>query len=132
MTNDEDANIWEWLSSVLERLGPEGMSSDESAVEDGIHVAYRTRITPWRRRMEKELEIIDTQRFVDADIYTPRGSKPVKRIRGTANNMSARRPVATLPRVFYDKDWLERQPSKFLEQVPDETFPWYSILGWHY
>jgi len=87
---------------------------------------------PWRRNIERELEIIDTQRFVDADIYTPRGPKLVKRIRGRGNVLSARRPVAKLPRVFYDKDWLERQSQKFQDQIPAENFLWYNILGWHY
>ena len=72
--------IWVWLTDVLKRLGLDRMSSNESVADNDIHTIYQTNVMPWRRDMERELEIIDTQRFIDADIYTPRGQKLVKRI----------------------------------------------------
>ena len=131
-TNSEDAKTWVWLTDIVGRLGLDGTSSDESAAEDDIHTVYRTKVMPWRRDIERELEIIDTQRFIDSDIYTPRGSKPIKRIRGKGNALSSRRPVAKLPKVFYDKDWLKTQPKRFRDHIPAENFLWYNILGWHY
>ncbi|KAG9313663.1 hypothetical protein JVU11DRAFT_5999 [Chiua virens] len=111
--NAEDAEIWVWLTDILKQLGLDGMSSNESVAEDNIHMVYRTKVMLWRRDIERELEIIDNQRFVDTDIYTPRGSKPVKRMRGKRSAPSAHHPVAKLPKVFYDKTWLKKQPQKF-------------------
>ena len=44
--------------------------------------------------MEGELEIIDTQQFIDMDIYTPRGSKLVK---GYGEGVMCRVLIARLP-----------------------------------
>ena len=75
---ENDANIWRWLADILEQLGADGMSSDESGIEDEIEIIYNTKAMPWRKDLETELQIIDDQRLVDMDIFTPRGSKPVK------------------------------------------------------
>ncbi|KIM61758.1 hypothetical protein SCLCIDRAFT_25568 [Scleroderma citrinum Foug A] len=75
---ENDANIWRWLADILEQLGADGMSSDESGIEDEIEIIYNTKAMPWRKDLKTELQIIDDQRLVDTDIFTPRGSKPVK------------------------------------------------------
>jgi hypothetical protein len=31
---DNDLEVWKWFTSILEYLGPDGMSSDESSTED--------------------------------------------------------------------------------------------------
>ena len=82
---EDDTNIWRWLADVLERLGTDGMSSDESGMEEEIEIIYHTKVMPWRRDLETELRIIDNQRLVDTDIFAPRGSKPVKRRWGIGN-----------------------------------------------
>jgi hypothetical protein len=108
------------------------MSSDESATENEIHVVYRMKIMPWRRDLEREMGILDSQRYVDADIFMPRGSKPVRRIQGTGNRSSTRSAVSHLPQAFYDEGWLEKQPQKFKGEVSMEDFPWYKILGYNH
>ena len=125
---ENDANIWRWLVDVLERLGENGMSSDESGVENEIETIYHIKMMPWRRNIVTELQIIDDQWLVDIDIFTPRGSKPVKRRWGIRNIQSSRKAVANLPHAFYN-EWLERQPPKFHAGIPDEKFKWYSIHG---
>jgi len=82
---EDDANIWRWLADILEWLGADGMSSDESGMEDEIEIIYHMKVMPWRRDLETELRIIDNQRLVDTDIFAPRGSKPVKRRWGIGN-----------------------------------------------
>ena len=126
---ENDANIWRWLADVLEQLGADGMSSDESGIEDEIKIIYNTKVMPWRKDLETELQIIDDQQLVDMDIFTPRGLKPVKQRRGTRNLQTSHRVVAGLPWTFYDKEWLERQPPKFHAQIPAEKFKWYNIYG---
>ncbi|KAH7917377.1 hypothetical protein BV22DRAFT_979951, partial [Leucogyrophana mollusca] len=64
-----DAMVWEWLKDIVERLGEDGMSSEESSVEDEVDVVLRTKIMPWRRDISRELAIIDKQRLLDNDIY---------------------------------------------------------------
>ena len=129
VAEENDANIWRWLVDVLEWLGENGMSSDESGVEIEIETIYHMKMMPWRRNIVTELQIIDDQRLVDTDIFTPRGSKPVKRRRGIRNIQSFRKAVANLPRAFYNEEWLERQPPKFHAGISDEKFKWYSIRG---
>ena len=76
----DDTGIWKWLADVVRELGPDGTSSDESGMEDGIEEVYYTKVMPWRRELERELRITDEQQLVDTDLFAPRGSKPGKRI----------------------------------------------------
>jgi len=52
---EDDANIWRWLADILEWLGADGMSSDESGMEDEIEIIYHMKVMPWRRDLETEL-----------------------------------------------------------------------------
>jgi hypothetical protein len=75
----QDLHLWKWLQSVLEHLGAKGMSSDESSTEN-FETVYRVTNMPWRRALAENMDIIDRQRHKDADIFTPKGSKPTKRL----------------------------------------------------
>jgi hypothetical protein len=75
-----DVEVWRWLGRLLKYLRADGMSSDESSVE-GLETVYRVKIIIWRRReVDKYLDIIDQQRWVDADIWAGRGFR-VRRMR---------------------------------------------------
>jgi len=43
----QDAHLWKWFGSVLEYLGPDGMSSDESSMED-FETVHRVKNMPCR------------------------------------------------------------------------------------
>lgn len=126
---NQDLHLWEWLQSVLEHLGADGMSSDESSTEN-FETVYRVTNMPWRRALMEGMDIIDRQRHKDADIFTSKGSKPTKRLRGTGNPASKRDPVYGLPRAFYDNKWYEQlnQYHQRRLQVTDEDFDWYNIV----
>ncbi|KAG1825228.1 hypothetical protein DFJ58DRAFT_738565 [Suillus subalutaceus] len=62
-TGKHDQAVWEYLQDIVENLGKDGMSSDESEHEDG------------------DIQIIDQQRLMGAAVFTPRGSKPAKHLR---------------------------------------------------
>ncbi|KIK78009.1 hypothetical protein PAXRUDRAFT_28704 [Paxillus rubicundulus Ve08.2h10] len=62
-TEEEDAPIWAWFTDIMEKLGADGMSSDESMTEDKIHVVYCTKIMLWRRDLEKEMGILNSQQL---------------------------------------------------------------------
>lgn len=124
-----DLHLWKWLGSVLEHLGADGMSSDESSTET-FETVYQVKNVRWRRDIANYMDIIDRQRLKDTDIFTPKGSKPVKRLRGTANPASRREPVCGLPRSFYKDDWFQKideyHQSKM--QPTDEQFKWYNVV----
>lgn len=105
------------------------MSSDESSTEN-FETVYRVTNMPWRRALMEGMDIIDRQRHKDADIFTSKGSKPTKRLRGTGNPASKRDPVYGLPRAFYDDKWYEQlnQYHQRRLQVTDEDFDWYNIV----
>jgi hypothetical protein len=128
---EDDLPLWEWLQSVLQNLGSDGMSSEESGVE-GIETVYRVKILEWRRNMERELDIVDKQRLLDSDLFSPRGSKPVTRIRSPDNVASSRGPVPGLPRSFYDKKWLDRQSDNYRRMtlcVSQQQFKWFKLVA---
>ncbi|KAF8573181.1 hypothetical protein K439DRAFT_1376215 [Ramaria rubella] len=82
-----DLPMWKWLEKLIKHLGADGMSSEESGnkgdTEDVLHV----KAVPWCHDLENKLSIIDQQRMADAEIFSPRGSRPTKRLRGVANSV---------------------------------------------
>ncbi|KAG2050202.1 hypothetical protein BDR06DRAFT_974720 [Suillus hirtellus] len=78
--NEEDLPAWRWLQRLIRTLG-------EGAVE-------------W------EMDIVNHQRLMDDDIFTPQGSKPMKWIHAARNPMTSRAQVDGLPKVLYNKGWL--------------------------
>lgn len=86
-TAASDLAIWRWLGTVVEKLGTDGMSSDESSTE-GVETVYRVKKMAWRREIEASLDIIDRERRLNSDIFPPQGSVPTKRIRGDNNPIS--------------------------------------------
>lgn len=114
---------------MLERLGSDGMSSDESAVEDNIEIVYRVKRLPWRRSIEKELDLIDAQRIRQPNPFGKQGSKPVRRFRHPAYPASTRKAVEGLPKAFYDEQWLlERDKRQKRMAISSEKFNWLSIV----
>jgi hypothetical protein len=125
---DEDfVDLWTWLGNVLEELGQEGMSSDESDVENETETIYRPKTMPWRRKMDKELDLIDASRFKQK-VFGKQGSKPVRRYRHPDNPVSTREPVEGLPRSFYDDDWFNHRAGRDrILQISLVDFPWMTV-----
>ncbi|KAG1846347.1 hypothetical protein C8R48DRAFT_779577 [Suillus tomentosus] len=111
-TGKDDQAVWAYLQSIMENLGKDGMSSDESEHEDGDVQVFRRKSMPWRADFSQEMQIIDQQRLTGATIFTPRGSKPAKRLRNV-NRESSRVPIEGLPRAFYNPSWLTDQRPSF-------------------
>lgn len=89
-----DAPVWKFLLDIVTLLGSDGMSSDESG-DENMEMVFHTRMMPWRRNITREVDIIDTQRTQDKDIFTSKGAKLAKHIR--SGGTSSRRPAAGLP-----------------------------------
>jgi len=126
---DEDLPAWQWLQKLIETLGDGGMSSEESDVENDIECVLRVKNMMWRRGIERELQIIDHQRVLEDDIFSPQGSKPMTRIRAPGNQMTSRSPITGLPKCLYDGEWLagltENQVKRL--DVSNETFRWMKV-----
>ena len=63
------------------------------------------------------MAVIDKQRIVDRDIYTPKGANPGPRSRNRKKGVSRRRPPAGLPRSQYDKEWLKTQTKRQVRRL---------------
>lgn len=132
-TNEEqDLEAWRWLKSLLDFLGADGMSSDESSGTDRLETIFRVKIMVWRRKMEDCMDIIDQQRIVDPEIYAAQGAKPVKRLRGSENPSSCRPPVTGLPNSLYNEGWLASKSEHYQQltlHVSKEQFRWINIVA---
>ncbi|KAG2739433.1 hypothetical protein P692DRAFT_20755900 [Suillus brevipes Sb2] len=104
---DDDLPAWQWLQKLIKTLGDDGMSSEESDIENDVECVLRVKNMTWRRGIERELSVIDNQRVLDDDIFAPQGSKPMKRIRAPGNSTTLRSPVTGLPKALYDAKWID-------------------------
>ncbi|KAI5986290.1 hypothetical protein EDC04DRAFT_2999462 [Pisolithus marmoratus] len=128
-TYDDDLPSWQWLGRLIKTLGEHGMSSEESAVENGVENVLRVKTMSWRRNIDRELEIVDLQRTVDIDIFSPQGSRPLHRIRATENPTTKRDAVKGLPLALYDGAWIagltERQKESL--EISTAPLPWMKV-----
>ena len=77
---DDDLAAWEWLQRLVKLLGEQGMSSEESAIENNVEHLLRVKRMEWRCCIDQELDIVDVECIIDSDIFSRRGAKPVKRV----------------------------------------------------
>ncbi|KAG1720365.1 hypothetical protein EDD22DRAFT_744346, partial [Suillus occidentalis] len=62
-TQKNDLPVWMYLHSIVETLAKDGMSSDESDVDECEVQTLRLKSMPWRADFSHELKIIDAQRL---------------------------------------------------------------------
>ncbi|KAI6095704.1 hypothetical protein F5141DRAFT_1068121 [Pisolithus sp. B1] len=74
---DDDIVAWQFLHSVITRLGSDGMSLEDSDGKD-TETIFCMHTLPWRRDIIKELNLIDQQRLQDSSIFSPRGAKAAR------------------------------------------------------
>jgi hypothetical protein len=129
-----DVDIWKWVHKLIDRLGEDGTSSEESGIEDGPNgpqAVYRVKIPPWRRNIEQELAIIDKLR-VRSGIFSERGAQPVTRIRASNNPTSDRDAPKGWPRALYDNDWFNEKDEEYREltlNISEEDFKWMKVIA---
>ncbi|KAG0697710.1 hypothetical protein DFH29DRAFT_878515 [Suillus ampliporus] len=112
-TGKDDQVVWAYLQSMMENLGKDGMSSDESEYRDGDVQVFHQKSMPWRADFSHKMQIIDQQCLTGAVIFTPCGSKPAKHFRN-ANRDSSHTAIEGLPTAFYDPTWLTEQCLSFM------------------
>lgn len=127
-----------FMRDVLERLGKNGMSSDESDEDDDGHPLFRVNYLYWRRDITSWLDRIDEDnRHLDTNPYVAHaGAQPVRRLRrdgeDSIENASQRKPVRMLPICLYDADWYARQGvtdelRRLNVRASDEEFLWLDV-----
>ncbi|KAF9521981.1 hypothetical protein CPB83DRAFT_840836 [Crepidotus variabilis] len=131
--NPEEASdlpSWKWLLKLLQTLGEDGTSSDESDInEQTCSPVCRVKQMDWRQNVDYELRLIDKQRWVDRDVGSGRGAKPMTRIREDRNGSSSCEAPKGLLRAVYDKDWVEALNSYEIRKlcISEEEFSWIRI-----
>ena len=101
----ESTVAWKDHLTVIETLGIEGQSSDETDEEDPN--VYNVRILPWRsKELVKKVAITDKARNTTNGYGNPRpGNRPRTRKRRKDAKESHRKPPRGKPLNYYDKDW---------------------------
>jgi hypothetical protein len=97
------------MTQMVEKLGPAGMSSDESEVDEKTKKkTYRIKRRLWRAKVCKErLILIDSDRNItNAYGGTRPGKPPRERIRVPTSTISNRAPTIRCPKNFYSSEWV--------------------------
>jgi hypothetical protein len=100
---------WKATTKMVEQLGPEGMSSDESEVDANTRkTTYRIRKRLWRSGECKDrILIIDADRNVTNALGGARPGNPAReRVRGSNATASERAPKVGCPKNYYSKTWV--------------------------
>jgi len=103
------------MTKMVEKLGPAGMSSDESEVDEKTkRTTYRIKRRLWRAKACKErLILIDSDRNVtNAYGGTRPGKPPRERIRASNSTISKKAPTIECPKNFYSKVWVSNLGSE--------------------
>lgn len=100
---------------MIKDLGPDGMSSDESEIDEhtGREILHVSQMT-WRRKVDREMDLVDRQRMTDMELFSKKGAKPATRVRD--GKETRRNPVEGLSKAFYEKTWLAAKSEAFLKK----------------
>jgi hypothetical protein len=94
---------------MVEELGPAGMSSDESELDEYTKkTTYRIKKRLWRARVCRDrLIVIDSDRNItNAHGGTRPGKPPRDRIRALDSTISERAPKVGCPENYYSREWV--------------------------
>lgn len=106
-----DGRFYTELYSMLNDLGPEGQSSDESDVEDRRKPCV-VRVKAWRSpAVNRAMEYLSAKRIIDTGSGPHRGRLPHERTREPhLQRVSKRDPIRQLPINYYDPIWIDTLP----------------------
>lgn len=103
--NDESTAAWQDHLAIIETLGAEGQSSDDTDEED-VNV-YKVRVLPWRsKELVKKVSMTDKARNTTNAYGNPRsGNRPRTRKRRRDAGQSQRKAPKGKPLNYYDEGW---------------------------
>lgn len=123
-----DTAIWEWLETLVITLDAEGMSSDETDIDDNTGaLVLRVRNPDWRRRVEKEMDFVDQQRVDDKELFSNKGSKPTLRLRKDCLGKTRRNPPTGKPKAVFDMSYLKNHKNPRKLKLSEMNMPWINI-----
>ena len=120
----DDCHIWQWLEQLLQWLGTEGMSSEDTDI--GIDQKHHVKMVIWCRNMDKYLKMINNQRVQEAG-FSQAGSRPIKRLRYLPTLPSDNAAPIGLPETLYSQQWLTSVDTNYHEvtlAVSKDKFKW--------
>ena len=125
--NNDDYAVWDQFEQLVEELGPEGMSSDDSEIDDDGNKEFRVRRMPWRsKEVERRLIQVDKDHNTTNAYGNSRaGNQPRRRTRRNAVTVSRRKATAGYPLNFYDSGWYAALTKSQQEDLaPKESAEW--------
>jgi hypothetical protein len=105
---------WEVTAEMVEELGPAGMSSDESELDENTKQStYRIKRRLWRaKECRDRLILIDSDRNITNAYGGIRaGKSPRVRIRASTSTISNRAPTVGCPVNYYSREWVSNLAS---------------------
>jgi len=134
--HDRNPELWDDIGAVLEMVGYEGMSSDETETEATRTTAkvVRRREKPWRdpslSRMWEAIEDYDRRKKKEENRNTKSGNQGFGRLPCIETRpASTSAPVRGLPKNFYRTTWWLSQHSHIrdgLQSKPERPLPDYA------
>jgi hypothetical protein len=124
---DDEHAVWDQFGMMIEELGHEGMSSDDSEIDDDGRKVFPVRRMPWRsKEIERRLIQVDKD-YNTTNAYgnSRAGNPPRHRTRRNAMKVSRRKPTAGYPLNFYDRHWYAR-----LTKTQQEDIAATDSVGW--
>lgn len=127
---------WKKLRRLVLILDADGMSDEETEVEDNGHTVnnvLKVSVLSWRRGLGAELATIDAVRFLWASLFDTRGAKPMHRLRNDAAGprpVAYRDPYKHRPKSFYSPEYLETLSAferSNLHIVDNDEFEWFTL-----
>lgn len=95
---------WKKIYVILEALGADGMSSEESDNDELGHPCLKVNNLEWRIELSWILSKVDNIRAAQPQLFRSAGAPTKKRVPSGQN--SKRTAPAKLPRSLYKQSWL--------------------------
>lgn len=125
------AVAWRRIHDIIEHLGPDGMSSEDSGVDEEGYECMSVRFQEWREELDDMLIIVDNIRSDYPRYFKQNGAKPIKRI--PSRKATRRQHPTHRPLNLYAPDWYgnlnKYQQVWNVEAGPAVTFPDLSVLA---
>lgn len=112
--NHRDADVWEQFQCVMEKLGPQGMSGDETDPQSNNRSTknlIKLSLSWLHPDISQLMAAADTYRGAVHDecmVITKRGNPGLPRSSQASRNPSTTAAIKKLPRNWYDDTWYRR------------------------
>lgn len=108
IADSTNAEAWRWLLQTLDDLGQEGMSSEESGLDERGRPRYLIRERNWRSpELLEYLTAVDFWSAEEKPNKVKQGNPGRDRARPVIPQTSKRMAIGGLPSNFYNQVWLE-------------------------